>query len=758
MPDAATTLQILGGGTPPQGDAQPSDSRQASATIAQPTSNSDTALAPLTLNSDQATQPVDDIQNKMDILAGKTRVDAPAKQQSSSVAPAAPKSGPHDFGALNAGANSATSMMTFGLDKPVDSLGIGAIDYATDKARGAMGAQQKHPGNSFGDYYDRAKAGIEAQDAAADQQHPIASAVGDVAGFAGSMGLGAPKAAAAIPAATSAVKTALKSSAINGVVGSLIGGIDALGNAKGDAGERLSAGAHGAETGGIIGATVPVGLQAAGKVIGKVAAPLIDPIINRFSMTHDEHALNKIAQQFGRDDMTPDQVRQALAGMGPEAAIVDSAGANTQGLARGIAGMPGEAKQQASEFFDQRQAGQGTRVNDATAKGLGVNQSYYDAEEALQNQQKQAHPLYSDAYAENQNINSPAISKILRTPAGQKALSSARVLMQNDMTLMGVPDKELAEQAKLVGSYKPGGIASGLKLRTLDYVKRALDDQVGALQRAGEGNSARILGNLKRNLVGELDRADTTAVRDAAGNITAPGKYSQARAMYAGPAQSQEALEAGRGFINNDAELTNRAMASMSPGEKEMFRVGAARALRDKIMNTAYGADSVKNIFGAPDALFGSAAKREKMQTLFPDQQSFNDFEKQMMSEAKMYSTRAGVTQGSRTAPMGEEMHDSGLDPGHIMEIAKGNWHGAAAKIGMNMLTKLQMPEEVRTLIANKLFTNDRAENAKTLQQLEQILGQNANKKLLPPFKASPGLAGQIGNTAGSVTAGSGQP
>lgn len=663
-----------------------------------------------------------------------------------------------DHGALNAMSNSAADMATFGLSTPFNALGMGGIDYAADKARSAMGMEQKHPGEGFGDYYDRVKKALNNEQEIAADQHPIADVAGKALGFFGGMGAGVPlggvKTGSSVAASTqpllksTVAQTLLKNSAVNGSMGATVAGLDALGNAEGSAGDRLEAASNAALTGGVIGAATPPVVQAGASVLGKVAGP----IASRFLTDHDELTLKKISQAFGRDDLDPAQIKQSLSELGPEASIADAAGANTQGLGRAVAGMPGNAKESITNFLDKRQAAQGARVEEATAQGLlGGKRSYYDAEQALVDQQKLANPLYQEAYKENQSVNSPVINKILRTPAGKKALNEAAVKMQNDMTLVGVPDAELAEQAKLVGTYKKGGIASGLKMRTLDYVKQALDDQIGSSLSVGEKGNARIFQGQKKALVSEMDNLDSTAIRNAQGEIISPGKYAQARSAFAGPAQARDALESGRKFMLDDSELTNRALNDMSDGEKEMFRIGAARALRDKIYSTPYTADSVKNVYGSPTDLFGSAAKRERLQTVFPSKEAFNDFEKSMSAEAKMYATRANVTQGSRTTPMAEEIKDSATDAGHLLELAKGNWKGAAIKFGMNTLNKLQMPEPVRDMIAEKLFSNDPVQNVQTLHSLEALI--NAQKPAISGVKMSPMLSAHGGHLAGALMA-----
>ena len=137
-----------------------------------------------------------------------------------------------------------------------------------------------------------------------------------------------------------------------------------------------------------------------------------------------------------------------------------------------------------------------------------------------------------------------------------------------------------------------GGVASGLKLRTLDYVKRSLDDQIGSAIRAGEKDNARILTGLKNDLLDAMDNADVTATKDS------PGLYKQARATWSGMMQGQNALEAGRDFTKLDTSELKKMFAKMSPTEQDLFKVGVAQNLKDTIGSTADRSNIARKLFG----------------------------------------------------------------------------------------------------------------------------------------------------------------
>ena len=220
------------------------------------------------------------------------------------------------------------------------------------------------------------------------------------------------------------------------------------------------------------------------------------------------------------------------------------------------------------------------------ADTLGVSPQAAEGnfEALIQAGREKAKPLYAEAYKANPNIASKEIDRILETPAGKRALTDARKMMQNDMTLMGVTDPELLAQAKEAGQKLPfkGGVASGLKMETLDYVKRALDDQINAAFRAGNRQEGGVIVGLKNRMVKELENADITA--QAGPNSLKPegGKYAQARKAageYLG-AQNQYAVGQKVLFDPNTSVRKMTAMlADMDGPSLEAFKGGVAQRI-----------------------------------------------------------------------------------------------------------------------------------------------------------------------------------
>ncbi len=431
-------------------------------------------------------------------------------------------------------------------------------------------------------------------------------------------------------------------------------------------------------------------------------------------------------------------------------AIADVAGENVKGLGEGIATRPGEGQQIASQFLKGRDAGAGNRtstdINDTLGTGGG---NVFDTSAALTERQKtQAAPLYNEAYTANTSIASPLIDRILTTPAGKKALADARVKMQNDQSLMGLPDAELGDLAREQGMTVPGGVASGLRLRSLDYVKRSLDDQIGAAQRAGENDNARILIGLKSKLVGELDRIDVTATRDRQGNITEPGAYARGRAVYSEGAQNKDALIEGGKFLSKSPEQIASELSDLSPGEQAHYRLAAADRLNRGVQSTSLGGNEALKVVGN-DYL------QRQIRALYPNKADADQVIRAASNENLMATTKNDTLLNSRTARRQAEQAAQNRDGGVIgpaLQIAGGfaahePFVGALGipKLVRGIGERLGRPSpEVDAAIARMLFNSDLGSNQATLARIMQGLPQG-NSYVGPSLLGAVPPAGLLG-------------
>lgn len=409
--------------------------------------------------------------------------------------------------------------------------------------------------------------------------------------------------------------------------------------------------------------------------------------------------------------------------------LMDVGGENVKGLAGNIARAPGPGKNMLRETLDARDKGAGGRVTGDINQAMGDTSAYQAAETLEKGRSEKAAPLYDEAYAANQQVESKELSQIVDTPAGHKALKKAVEKMQNDRTLAGKPDPELTQLVKEMterGDMKDPqtgiGIARGLKLRTWDYVKRSLDDQISMAQRAGEKDDVRILTGMKNDLVGALDKADATAERDAEGKIIGKGKYAQARAAWSGPSQSREAIEWGKDFMGLEPEEIKAQFSKFSPNDKEFARLGVAQTLRKMVGKTGRAGDETRK-------LIGNDYVKQQLRPLFDDQAGYDKFVQSLEMESDMFNTKTKVVGNSQTAERLAEDHAM-IGPRTQAALSGGNAlaRGAVGDI-KGFFTNLARTKRDLGLISNPQMN---AEVAKILT--DPNLEMSPGLKLLKSF------------------------
>jgi hypothetical protein len=422
-------------------------------------------------------------------------------------------------------------------------------------------------------------------------------------------------------------------------------------------------------------------------------------------------AVNKLGEALDRDVMNPERMAANLRKMGPDSTMADAGGENVLSLADATVQTPGKTRNQAISMLNSRQLGKTGRTMDALSDSIGDEKNFYTVLDNITASLKnKSSPLYREAFDSNQDMSSKLIDRILDTPAGVKALQGARVRMQNKMALMAKPDADLTEQMRFLASIDkmdkvPVGVSQGLKLRTLDFVKQEMDDMISSLEKQVRSGTARRgevtdLRNLKNSMLKEMDDLDATG-----------GKYSDARKVYAGDARNKQALENGRNFLKDDAEITEKLLSSMSDAERENFRAGAMRAIRDKIESSPEGADVYKRIFG-------NETIKKKLRTLFPDSRTYANFARKIKTEAQFHKTRAKVTGGSATLNRAMNEVDIGVNPNETSGAVL-SWRYALARALMKRLQgRAGITAPVRDELGGILFNKSPSENQKIIAEL----------------------------------------
>jgi hypothetical protein len=145
----------------------------------------------------------------------------------------------------------------------------------------------------------------------------------------------------------------------------------------------------------------------------------------------------------------------------------------------------------------------------------------------------------------------------------------------------------------------------------------------------------RAIDSVRRAFVNELDNLNPA--------------YKAARKAWAGPSAAMDAVGSGQDFLRMDPEQIGKVQSGMSDAERDFFRVGAARALLDRISKAGDGADLTKRLYGNPQI-------REQIKAAFGPEAAAK-LDQAMASEKAMFETGNFITGNSATV---NKAHDFG--------------------------------------------------------------------------------------------------
>jgi len=520
------------------------------------------------------------------------------------------------------------------------------------------------------------------------EENPISSGVASfVGGFVNPVG--GPASSFVAKAGGLAGKT-VKS----GLVGSGFSGGQAAGEFAGESLGKVAEGqevdlAEGAQrvgiataTGATIGSALPPGIKALG--FGGTA---IANFFRRFTEKGQAtRALRKVAEALERDGFTPQQALERINKLGPEAALID-VGENSRALGFTIAGVPGKGKTQVTKFLRNRQegtrnpetgvieGGQVNRIQDHIDQLVKAN--FFTETQRLANLNKAA-KLYTNAYANNQQIESRVIDRILKTPSGRRAFQQARKTLQDLRKNVSKTDPELADQLLESGGKATGkGVGKGLKLEFLDQVKQELFDieQAAKSQFGKPTSKSRAISQLRRDFIKALDDVDAT------------GDYAKARLMAGDKLANQEALESGADFLSKSKFSTPEdlgvALQEMSPEARHLFRVGAAQALKGKISEVVTRADASKK-------LIDIQSLERKVKLAFGDNKKFQQYVELLENEKDLFRAVTEVLGNSKTAARGAALDDLSRDPGRVGQGVRDFLAGDFFSASRNLLSSVK--------------------------------------------------------------------
>lgn len=487
----------------------------------------------------------------------------------------------------------------------------------------------------------------------------------------------------------------------------------------------------GAVTGGVTGAGLGLAIPTAMRTTGGVKDWLMSRLFPSEKKA-TEQAAKKMTEAMGESGITPKDVQRRMAedrkmGVPSTLANVDPALAD---LAETVAQRTGAGTRKVEKKVAQQQAGAKERTYQQVRKGLQPDDFYGEEERLLNDLRTKSAPAYKSAYAVGE-VDDPQIMEMLALPQFRGAWATARSIAEADAAAAKVnamrsgqpfdPDefklrdiysiKRDMETGNPVGVEVTGTVPD---VRTLDYMKRALDAQVNASYKSD--NAATVAS---ANAMKQL----RDALRDRTKEVVP--EYQAALQVYKGDREILDALRAGYSdFGKLDHEEVIKLVGGMSPAEKEAFRTGVVRGIYGNIFNTSRNINAA-NIINAPEM-------QAKLQPLFDSPGQFKLFQAAIEREAQLFGQANQILRGSQTGKrtaMRERFEDMGDDVSSALgQALTGGFKSSLTGIASRALYKTTMTDEMANKLADMLMSSNPNEVAAAVKILEDYAERAAPK------------------------------
>jgi hypothetical protein len=505
-------------------------------------------------------------------------------------------------------------------------------------------------------------------------------------------------------------------------------------------------------TGALVGGVLGTGLGAVVPPVMRAASTGREWLSERLAPSAakaGERATGKLAAAASEARLTPQQIEARMAadramGVPSVVANVDPAVAN---LAETLAQRSGRGARAVEEGLAAQQAGSRERVYQQTRRALQPGDYYGEEERLLADLRTRSAPAYERAYAAGE-VDDQQIQSMLALPQFRTAWDTARRIAEADAAAAKVNAMRAGQpfdpnEFKLRDIYKierddlgnPIGVeVTGQvpDVRTLDYMKRALDAQINAGYRSDNAATLASAAAMKdlRN-----------ALRDRTKEVVP--EYADALQVYKGDREILDALRAGReDFRSLDHEEVGKLVAGMSPAEKDAFRTGVVRDLYGRLFGSSRNIDA--------GAIMGAPEMRAKMQPLFDSPAHYDLFQAAVARESQLHKQAGRILAGSQTGKrlaMREEFEGDDAVARAAGEALRGGFLSSLTGIASRALYKTTMTEEMAERLAQMLMSRDPADVATVVRALEEYAQRAAPK-------AAAATRREMGTTTGAAISG----
>lgn len=396
------------------------------------------------------------------------------------------------------------------------------------------------------------------------------------------------------------------------------------GLAEGDtAGERAKNAAMGGLFGGVVGTAAPT----AARVVGGILSPVVSHL--QAWRNPAQYGATQVARGIQDASISPAQAAQSVQQAAAEGqgafTLADALGIPGQRMLSSVARAPGPGRTAATEFLEQRQAGQGRRVANQLAEGFDAPQTAA----ATRAQQVAARDAAADtAYEAGRQGAGPVdvtrivgrIDQTVRPGVNQLANPESRIAPDSIEAALDNVRRRLTD-----------GRSNLTDFTSLQRVRGDLSDAIQAAVQSGAGNKARLMGQVLR----EMDNA----MEAASPGFRAANADFRARSLIANPEGADIIAQGRTAALRGRTEDTIPAFQAMTPGQQQGFRVGYVDPLIEQSQGAAIGANKARPL--TSDAFVDEAA------AMAPGNARMT---RQIGRENTMFETRRQATGGSQTA------------------------------------------------------------------------------------------------------------
>jgi hypothetical protein len=448
----------------------------------------------------------------------------------------------------------------------------------------------------------------------------------------------------------------------------LQGGIQGFNEGNG-IGDRVNKAITGAASGAGIGG----GLTAGGAIIGGTVGKIGSAVRGHFAP--ESAARAQIARAVTESGQTPADIENALRQAATEGqgqfTVADALGNPGQRMLSTVARANGEGRTAVVNALESRQAGQGRRVANALSEGFEAPATAEQTRTTMEGARETAADeqygaVRNDAQpVDVQNVLDHIDANVPTEPAAPDTISGR---LQRYRNMLTDGENNLSDFAQV------------------QRVRSELSDEIQTARQSGQGNRARMLGQV-------LNRLDTSLENASRG-------FRQANANFAQSSRNIDAIDQGRtAALRGRTEDTIPAYNALTPEGQAGYRAGYVDPLIEGAQGPASGVNKARP--------FTSDAFRDEAATMAPG----NDLmQRRLGRENTMFQTRNTALGGSKTFDNMADNEAMAVDPalavGVIANALHGNFVGALHKLGSAGASFFGNTPAVRAAVGRYLLQN----------------------------------------------------